>query len=70
MDQSAFINLNILREEAKRELETFYEFLLFKYRLKIKKSKNRKDIKFKDFLSSTLTADHFIMPGREERNER
>jgi hypothetical protein len=34
MDYSAFIDLSILNDDAKKELELFYKYLLFKYRKK------------------------------------
>lgn len=30
MEHSAFINLDLLSQEARKELETFYDFLLFR----------------------------------------
>jgi hypothetical protein len=34
MEHSAFINIDLLSQEARKELETFYEFLLFKNKKK------------------------------------
>jgi hypothetical protein len=74
MEHSAFINLDLLSPEARKELETFYEFLLFKYR-KNKKKQNEdsseKANQFKDFADKHLIS----LPGdytfnREEANER
>ena len=69
MEHSAFINIDLLTQEAKKELETFYEFLLFKNKknktIKIEPQEKR----FANFLSHTIKVDQFEMPGREERNE-
>jgi hypothetical protein len=70
MDHSAFINLDLLSQEARKELETFYDYLLFKYRHKETKNTENSHEKFNEFLSDSLKAEHFEMPGREERNER
>ena len=35
MEYSAFINLNSLSEEAKKELKIFYEYLIYKYNKKV-----------------------------------
>jgi len=68
MEHSAFINLELLSQEARKELETFYDYLLFKYRhIEAKETKHEK---FGKFLSKTIIAEQFEMPDREERNER
>ena len=37
MDYTAFIDINSLTEEARKELENFYEYLIFKYKNTFKK---------------------------------
>ena len=70
MDYSAYINLNSLTEEARKELESFYEFLIFKYKQKsfIKKKKDNRP--FEKFLSTPIKSNDFKILNREERNER
>ena len=74
MEYSAFININLLPGEARKELETFYEFLLFKYKhFKHKKEDVLEDRvkKFKKFADQhliDLPADYKF--DREEANER
>ncbi len=43
MDHSAFLNINSLSEEAKKELLIFYEYLMFKYN-KENEKKNQKNL--------------------------
>ena len=69
MEYSAFINLNSLTDEAKKELESFYEYLIFKY-TKIKKKEfvdghNNK----RSFTAIQLDTKNFKF-NREEANER
>jgi len=70
MDYSAFININDLSDEAKKELEVFYEFLIFKDKKRNSRLKNNKKDRLKGFLSKTIKVDQFQMLNREERNER
>lgn len=70
MEYSAFINIDLLSQEARKELETFYEFLLFKNKKQKVKEIEPQEKRFANFLSNTIKADHFVMPNREERNER
>ena len=42
MEYSAFINLNSLSEEAKKELKIFYEYLIYKYNKENKKERKTK----------------------------
>jgi len=71
MDYSAFINMNLLSEEAKKELKSFYEYLLFKYkpgRDKESPSKRKIEIfqKFADQHLVDLPEDYKF--DREEAN--
>ena len=70
MEQSAFINLDLLSQEAKKELETFYEFLLFKNKRKKTREIELQEKRFANFLSNTIKVDQFVMLDRKERNER
>lgn len=70
MEHTAFINIDLLDGEARKELETFYEFLLFKYRKKEVKKPQAPRGRFAEFLSNTIKAEQFEMFNREERNER
>lgn len=70
MEYSAFMNINSLSEDAKRELEAFYDYLIFKYKLKNQDSTTEKKDRFEAFLSKSLKVDFFQMQNREERNER
>ena len=70
MKQSAFINIDLLSHEAKKELETFYEFLLFKNKRKKTREIEPQEKRFANFLSNTIKVDQFVMLDREERNER
>ncbi|MBL7103598.1 MAG: hypothetical protein ISS18_04645 [Bacteroidales bacterium] len=68
MDYTAFIDINSLTEEARKELESFYEYLIFKY----KKTKNKKLDVHKDkknFSAIQLDTKGFKF-NREEANER
>jgi len=53
MEYSAFIDMNLLSEEAKIELENFYEYLLFKYKRK-KRKDNSEVERFEDFANKHL----------------
>jgi len=70
MEHSAFINIDLLTLEARKELETFYEFLLFKHQKKEVKEPHHTHERFDKFLSNTIKAEQFEMLNREERNER
>jgi len=59
MEQSAFINLNLLSEEAKGELAAFYEFLIFKHKIKPRQKREKKTGQFDKFLSTSIKVDHF-----------
>ncbi|MBC8485459.1 MAG: hypothetical protein H8D45_05405 [Bacteroidetes bacterium] len=70
MDYSAFIDLNSLTEEVRKELEGFYEYLVFKYRQKSFKKKKKDNCPFEKFLSNPIKSEDFKFLNREERNER
>ena len=70
MQHSAFLNMESLSEEARRELKTFYEYLLFKYGKKNKKKKVKSKNQLDEFLTTPLKKDHFTILNRTERNER
>jgi hypothetical protein len=70
MEQSAFIDINLLPVEARKELEAFYEFLLFKHKKKGGIKTTNKNNRFDKFLSNPIKVDSFDMFSREERNER
>lgn len=70
MDYTAFINLNSLTDEAKKELENFYEYLIFKYRQKTFQKKKENHQNFSEFLSTPIKSNDFKFLNREERNER
>lgn len=70
MEQSVFININLLSEEAKSELAAFYEFLIFKYKIIPLQKREKKSGQFDKFLSTSIKVDHFQSLTREERNER
>jgi len=67
MDYSSFIDLNSLSEEARKELEIFYDYLVFKYNRRKKKSVKGK--RMKKFTSIQLDTKGFRF-NREEANER
>ncbi|RLD52168.1 MAG: hypothetical protein DRJ05_17670 [Bacteroidetes bacterium] len=67
MEYSAFINLNSLTDEAKRELENFYEYLIFKYKRTKKKEMDAHNNK--NFTAIELDTKDFKF-NREEANER
>lgn len=68
MDYSAFIDLNSLTEEARKELESFYEYLVFKYN-KIKKHKSESHHEKNKFSAIRLDTKGFKF-NRDEANER
>ena len=73
MDYTAFIDLNSLTGEAKKELESFYEYLIFKYKKKIKRKpdeENKKE-KFEKFANNHLInlPENFKF-NRDEAHER
>lgn len=74
MEYSAYININDLADEAKKELELFYEYLLFKYKQPKQEKKatpGNKVERFKTFADQhliDLPADYKF--SREEANER
>lgn len=70
MEHTAFINIDQLDGEARKELETFYEFLLFKHRKKEVKKPQALHGRFAEFLSNTIKTEQFELFNREERNER
>ncbi len=74
MEHSAFINIDLLTLEARKELETFYEFLLFKYQhqKKVKRdSAKERAKKFEQFADQHLISlPNDFKFNREEANER
>jgi len=73
MDYTAFIDLNSLTDEAKNELESFYEYLVFKYKKKVKRKtigENKKE-KFEKFADKHLInlPENFKF-NRDEAHER
>ncbi|MEW6087989.1 MAG: hypothetical protein AB1498_06745 [bacterium] len=60
------IDLLILKEEARKELFDFYEFLIKKYGVK----KVAEGDKFEKIISNPLKVDKIIIPAREELYER
>lgn len=69
MEQSTYLNISQLSEEARRELKAFYHFLLFKYQDSGKKEMKGKS-RLENFLSNPIEVKNFISFSREERNER
>ncbi len=70
MESSGFINLNSLTDEAKKELENFYEYLIFKYKKKLSKTNKKETHNFNEFLTTPIKSKNFKILNREERNER
>ncbi|OQX76548.1 MAG: hypothetical protein B6D64_09665 [Bacteroidetes bacterium 4484_276] len=73
MNYTAFIDLNTLTDEAKKELKSFYEYLTFKYPKKIEKkiseeSKKEQFFRFIEKHSYNLPEDYKV--NREELHER
>ena len=69
MEQSTYLNISQLSDEARRELKAFYHFLLYKYQNSGKNEMKGKS-RFDDFLSTPLEVKNFESFNREERNER
>jgi hypothetical protein len=67
MDYSSFINLNSLSEEARKELQVFYEYLIYKYSRRGKKLKKGKENE--RFSAIELNTVGFKF-NRDEANER
>jgi hypothetical protein len=73
MEYSAFINIDLLSQEARKELETFYEYLLFKYKQPRQEREDPAGDKKKEFREF---ADHHSIDtrnfkfDRDEANER
>ena len=73
MNYTAFINLNSLTDEAKKELENFYEYLIFKYKKKStrKTSEEKKKEQFFRFVENhTYNLPENYKFDREELHER
>jgi len=70
MEQNAFIDFNSLSKEAIKELESFYQYLVFKYKKKTLGEKKKYQKRFGKFLSDPIKVDNFIDLNREERNAR
>ena len=68
MENLSFIDLNSLSEEARKELESFYEYLLFKYK-KIKQFKQKTKKSKNSFSALQLDTKGFKF-NRDEANER
>jgi len=68
MENLSFIDLNSLSEEARKELESFYEYLLFKYK-KIKQFKQKTKKSKNNFSALQLDTKGFKF-NRDEANER
>jgi len=64
------IELNALPKKARNELIEYYEFLLNKYSQRPVLRRKKAATDFDTFLSAPIIMDHFVMPGRETRNER
>lgn len=73
MDHTATIDLNSLTDEAKMELESFYEYLVFKYKKKgtRKNSEEGKKEQFFRFVENhTYNLPDDYKFNREELHER
>ncbi len=70
MAYNAFIDLDSLSDEARKELELFYKYLIFKYKNKREKKAGDKKTKGKTFLSSVELDTKKFKFNREEANER
>ncbi len=68
MDFSKYIDVSSLPEKARQELESFYEYLVFKYE-SIKKKNPGKGLRNNKFKAIQLDTTGFIF-NREEANER
>ena len=73
MDYSAFIDLNSLTDEAKKELKNYYDYLVFKYRKKTKRKINeesKKDQFFRFVENHSYNLAENYKFNREELHER
>ena len=73
MDYTAFIDINSLTEEARKELESFYEYLVFKYKKKIKRKtdeENKKEQFFRFVENHSYNLPENYKFNREELHER
>ncbi len=61
-----FVDLNILNDQAQREIIDFYEFLIFKYGKVSTVSKN----KLKNFLAESIKVETPVNFNRNELYER
>ena len=68
MEYSSFIDLNSLTEDARKELESFYEYLIFKYQ-NIKKRKPKGQYAKPRFSAIQIDTREFKF-NRDEANER
>jgi len=68
MDNSAFLNIQDLDDEARKELNTFIDFLTFKSKIRHKKDKAPHK-KNKSFTALRIDTTRFKF-NREEANER
>jgi hypothetical protein len=68
MDYSKYIDLNSLSEKARRELENFYEYLVYKYEA-MKEKKPEKELGNNKFKAIQLDTIGYTF-DREEANER
>ena len=64
MDLSNYIDINSLPGEARKELKTFYDFLLFKYKRKKSGKQNKRT-----FNAIQLDTKNFKF-NRDQANER
>jgi len=60
------VDLNILNDQARKEIIDFYEFLIFKYGKKDNKSKN----KFQNFLADPIQSNNPYTFNRNKLYER
>lgn len=68
MDYSKYIDISSLSEKARQELESFYEYLNYKYKI-IKEKKPEKELRSNKFKAIQLDTIGFTF-DREEANER
>jgi len=68
MEKSAFINLQNFNVEARKELDSFIDFLMYKYRIGEEKNKNN-DSNKKQFTAISIDTKGFKF-NRDEANER
>jgi len=67
IEQSAFINIDLLPGDARKELKSFFDFLVFKY--KINKRAKTDFPKKKQFTAISIDTKGFKF-NRDEANER